>query len=118
MDSSFFFGLSTMAYIIAMMIYIAYLAFKKTQVGIMATTITIIGFLSQTTAIILRWKEFADLSGMGFLRSAPMTNLYESLIFFVWCLILGYLVVEFKFKNRSFGAFITPKLLSIAETSI
>jgi len=42
------------------------------------------------------------------LRSAPLTNLYESLIFFVWCLILGYLVIEFKFKNRSFGAFITP----------
>jgi cytochrome c-type biogenesis protein CcsB len=45
---------------------------------------------------------------MGILRSVPITNLYESLIFFVWCLILGYLVVEFKYKNRSFGAFVTP----------
>jgi cytochrome c-type biogenesis protein CcsB len=45
---------------------------------------------------------------MSFLRSVPLTNLYESLIFFVWCLILGYLIIEFKFKNRSFGAFITP----------
>src|SRR4030066_1487791 len=108
MNSSFFFGLSTMAYILAMIIYITYLAFKKTQIGITATTVTIIGFVSQTLAIILRWKEFADISGMGFLRSAPLTNLYESLIFFVWCLILGYLIIEFKFKNRSFGAFITP----------
>lgn len=108
MDSSFFFGLSTMAYIMAMMIYIAYLAFKKTQVGIAATTITIAGFIAQTAAIILRWNEFAELSGMGFMRSAPLTNLYESLIFFVWCLILGYLIIEFKFKNRLFGAFITP----------
>lgn len=108
MDSSFFFGLSTMAYILAMIIYIIYLAFKKTQIGITATTVTIIGFISQTLAIILRWKEFTDLSGMGFLRSAPLTNLYESLIFFVWCLILGYLIIEFKFKNRSFGAFVTP----------
>jgi cytochrome c-type biogenesis protein CcsB len=108
MNSSFFFGLSTMAYILAMIIYITYLAFKKTQIGITATTVTIVGFVSQTLAIILRWKEFADLSGMGFLRSAPLTNLYESLIFFVWCLILGYLIIEFKFKNRSFGAFVTP----------
>jgi len=108
MDSSLFFGLSTMAYILAMMTYITYLAFKKHQVGIMATIITIFGFVSQTLAIILRWKEFADLSGMGFVKSAPLTNLYESLIFFVWCLILGYLIIEFKFKNRSFGAFITP----------
>ena len=108
MDSSFFFGLSTMAYVIAMIVYITYLAFKKSQVGILATTVTIIGFLSQTLALILRWKETADLSGMSFLRSVPLTNLYESLIFFVWCLILGYLIIEFRFKNRSFGAFITP----------
>jgi cytochrome c-type biogenesis protein CcsB len=108
MDSSFFFGLSTMAYIIAMMTYITYIAFKKEQIGILATTITILGVISQTFAIIMRWKEFADLSGMGFLRSAPLTNLYESMVFFVWCLILGYLIIEFKFKNRSFGAFITP----------
>ncbi|MBI5188669.1 MAG: c-type cytochrome biogenesis protein CcsB [Nitrospirae bacterium] len=108
MDSSFLFGISTMAYILAMIIYITYLAFKKTQIGITATTITIVGFVSQTLAIIMRWKEFYDLSQMGFLRSAPLTNLYESLIFFVWCLILAYLIVEFRFKNRSFGAFVTP----------
>ena len=97
-----------MAYICAMMIYIAYVAFRKSAIGVTATTVTIAGFVAQTCAIILRWKEFADLSGMGFLRSAPLTNLYESLIFFVWCLILGYLIIEFKFKNRSFGAFVTP----------
>jgi cytochrome c-type biogenesis protein CcsB len=108
MDSSLFFGLSTMAYISAMMIYIAYVAFRKSAIGVIATAVTIAGFISQTFAIILRWKEFADLSGMGFLRSVPLTNLYESLIFFVWCLILGYLIIEFKFKNRSFGAFVTP----------
>jgi cytochrome c-type biogenesis protein CcsB len=108
MDSSLFFGLSTMAYILAMMVYITYLAFRKEQIGIMGTTITIAGFISQTMAIVLRWKEFADLSGMGFLKSAPLTNLYESLIFFVWCLILGYLLIEFRFKTRSFGAFVTP----------
>ena len=108
MESSLFFGISTMAYITAMMIYITYLAFKKAPIGIVATTVTIVGFFSQTLAIILRWKEFAELSGMGFLRSAPLTNLYESMTFFVWCLILGYLIIEFKFKNRSFGAFITP----------
>jgi len=108
MDSSFFFGISTMAYILAMIVYITYIAFRKQQIGITATIITIVGFISQTLAIILRWKEFADLSGMGFMKSAPLTNLYESLVFFVWCLILGYLIIEFKFKNRSFGAFITP----------
>ncbi|MEW6001570.1 MAG: c-type cytochrome biogenesis protein CcsB [Nitrospirota bacterium] len=108
MDSSFFFGISTIAYILAMIVYITYLAFRKTQIGITATTITIIGFISQTIAILMRWKETYDFSGMGIIRSVPLTNLYESLIFFVWCLILGYLIIEFRYRNRSFGAFVTP----------
>src|SRR4030042_507761 len=108
MESSVFFGISTMAYFLAMMTYITYLAFRKQQVGIAATTVTIIGFVSQTIAILMRWKEFYDISGMGIIRSAPLTNLYESLIFFVWCLILVYLIIEFRYKNRSFGAFVTP----------
>jgi cytochrome c-type biogenesis protein CcsB len=108
MDSSVFFGISTMAYIVAMIIYITYLAFRNRTIGMAATTVTIIGFISQTMAIIIRWKEFYEISGMGILRSVPLTNLYESLIFFVWCVILGYLIIEFKYKNRSFGAFVTP----------
>ncbi len=108
MSSSVFFGISTMSYIIAMIIYITYLAFRNRTVGIAATTLTIAGFISQTMAILIRWKEFYDISGMGIMRSVPLTNLYESLIFFVWCLILGYLIIEFRYKNRSFGAFVTP----------
>jgi len=108
MDSSTLFGIATMAYILAMIIYIVYLAFKKPQIGIVATTVTVIGFITQTFAILLRWKEFSEIGKMGILRAAPFTNLYESLVFFVWCLILGYLIIEFKYKNRSFGAFITP----------
>jgi cytochrome c-type biogenesis protein CcsB len=108
MNSSFFFGFTTIAYFIAMMTYIAYLGFRNKAVGVVATTVTIAGFVSQTIALLLRWKEFAEIGQMGLLRAVPLTNLYESLIFFVWCLILAYLVIEFKYKNRSFGAFITP----------
>lgn len=108
MDSSTFFGLSTIAYILAMITYITYLAFRKESIGIVATAIAVTGFISQTLALGLRWKEFSDIGQMGILRAVPLTNLYESLIFFVWCLILAYLIIEFKYKNRSFGAFITP----------
>ena len=108
MDSSQFFGISSIAYILAMVVYIAYLAFRNSTIGVAATVITAIGFLSQTAAFIIRWNEFYDMSQMGLLRSIPLTNLYESLIFFIWCLILGYLIIEWKYKNRSFGAFITP----------
>ncbi|HET6516517.1 MAG TPA: c-type cytochrome biogenesis protein CcsB [Thermodesulfovibrionales bacterium] len=108
MNSSFLFGVATMAYILAMIIYITYLAFRKSQIGLTATIVTVIGFVAQTFAIGARWIEFKNIGQMGWLRAAPFTNLYESLIFFVWCLILGYLLIEFRYKNRSFGAFVTP----------
>jgi len=108
MNSSFFFGLSTIAYIFAMISYIAYLTFKNKTVGLAATSITFVGVISQTFALGLRWSEFAELGQMGLIRAVPLTNLYESLIFFVWCLMIAYLIIEFKYKNRSFGAFITP----------
>ena len=108
MDSSQFFGIASIAYILAMVAYIAYLAFRSTAVGIIATTITVVGFVSHTMAFFLRWREFYEIGQMGILRAIPLTNLYESLIFFVWCLILGYLIIEWKYRNRSFGAFITP----------
>ena len=117
MDSSTLFGISTMAYILAMITYISYLAFRNSQIGRAATALTITGFISQTLAIAARWSESyvqwttmtpESSAVMSLLRSAPLRNLYESLVFFVWCLILGYLIIEFKYKNRSFGAFITP----------
>jgi cytochrome c-type biogenesis protein CcsB len=108
MTSSVFFGLATIAYIFSMTLYIGYLAFRKRAVGVAATTITVAGFASQTLALLMRWAEFKEIGGMGWVRAVPLTNLYESLIFFVWCLILVYLVIEFRYKNRSFGAFITP----------
>lgn len=108
MDSSLFFGISTISYILAMVAYIAYLAFRKNSIGIAATSLTVIGFVNHTIAFGMRWKEFNDLMQMGLLRSIPLTNLYESLVFFVWCIILVYLLIELKYKNKSFGAFVTP----------
>lgn len=108
MDSSQLFGIATIAYILAMVAYIAYLAFRNSTVGSVATTITIAGFVSHTIAFFVRTAEFHEVGQMGIMRAIPLTNLYESLIFFVWCIILGYLIIEFKYKTKSFGAFITP----------
>jgi cytochrome c-type biogenesis protein CcsB len=117
MDSSALFNVSTFAYIIAMIAYIAYLAFKQKGIGLAATGITAAGFLAQTAAIVTRWSEsysqwmkFSPESSMllGISRSAPLRNLYESLVFFIWSMILIHLVIEYVYKNRSLGAFVTP----------
>ncbi len=117
MSSSTFFGISTLAYFIAMAAYISYIAFRKNAIAITATTITVFGFLNQTIALLIRWVDsyniwVASAPSSTFieaiLRGAPLRNLYESLIFFVWSLILIHLIIEFKYKNRSLGAFVLP----------
>ena len=117
MSSSLFFDISAGAYIVAMITYVIFLVVRNRTVGIVASTITILGFISQTTALAIRWANSYYFwiaahpnSGMieSILRGAPLRNLYESLIFFVWSLILAIILIEFKYKVRSLGAFVTP----------
>ena len=117
MSSQIFFDISAGAYILAMIIYVSYLVVRNRTVGIIATTMTIFGFVTQSTALIIRWVDsfyfWASAnpeSGYieSILRAAPLRNLYESLVFFVWSLICIHLIIEFKYKNRSLGAFVTP----------
>jgi cytochrome c-type biogenesis protein CcsB len=107
MDSSVLFGVATIGYMLSMVAYITYLVFRNRQIGLVATGITVASFIAQTIAFLMRWVEGYEMGLRSFWRP-PISNLYESLIFFVWCLILGYLIIEFKYRNRSFGAFITP----------
>jgi cytochrome c-type biogenesis protein CcsB len=54
--------------------------------------------------------------GMG---HAPLSNFYESLIFFAWTIVLLYLLMERRLKNRSIGAFVLPiSFLIMAYASI
>ena len=117
MNSSIFFGVSELSYFIAVAVYITYIAFRKNAIGITATAITFFGFINQSIALFIRWVDSyyywvasSPTSTLieSLLRSAPLRNLYESLIFFVWSLILIHLIIEFRYKNRSLGAFILP----------
>lgn len=117
MDSSTFFVISTLTYFVAMAVYISYVAFRKTAVALTATILTIFGFISQTLALAIRWFDSYHIWVLttpsttfieAILRSAPLRNFYESLIFFVWSIVLIYLIMEFKYKNRFLGAFVMP----------
>jgi cytochrome c-type biogenesis protein CcsB len=39
---------------------------------------------------------------------APLTNMYESVVFFSWTIIILYLGIEYKFKTKTIGAFAVP----------
>ena len=98
-----------------LLLYIFSWIFKKPAPGILATWTAILGLAGNTAGIIMRWVESYWL-GIG---HAPLSNLYESLVFYSWTIILIYLVIEKRYKNRIIGAFTTPlAFLALAYASL
>jgi len=104
MESSLLFSIATLAYLAAMVTYISFLVFRKRGLGLTATSITVLGFLVQTLALLFRWYESYQMD----IGRVPLSNLYESLVFFTWSTVVIYLIVEYKYKTRVFGAFVLP----------
>ncbi len=115
MNSSNLLSIVTFIYGVAAFLYIVSWVFKKQLPGRIATWIAIIGVVSNTGGIALRWIESYRL-GIG---HAPLSNMYESLVFFAWTIGVIYLVVEQTYKNRIIGAFATPlAFLAMAYASL
>jgi len=115
MNSSNLLSIVTFIYGTAAFLYIVSWVFKKQLPGRIATWIAIIGVVGNTGGIALRWIESYRL-GMG---HAPLSNMYESLVFFAWTIGVIYLVVERTYKNRTIGAFATPlAFLAMAYASL
>jgi cytochrome c-type biogenesis protein CcsB len=104
MNSSHLLGITTFAYLFSSLLYVFLLVFKTPRLGRFATAFTAIALLVQTLGISWRWVESYQ---MGFGR-APLTNMYESLVFFAWTIIAIYLVIERKFATRAIGPFAVP----------
>ena len=104
----------TFVYFFSFLFYLLMMLTGKDVFGRLASSVTFIGFMGQTVGLILRWIESYRV-GMG---HPPLSNLYESLIFFSWTLILLYLIVQWRIKNRSIGVFVTPlAFLALAYAS-
>ena len=104
MDSSQLLGITTFTYLLASFLYIGALLFRSNRVGVFATWFTAAALLIQTVGIGLRWVESYQM-GIG---HAPLTNMYESVVFFAWTIVILYLAIEWKFKTRTIGAFALP----------
>ena len=106
MDSGQLFNLTTIAYFSSMVLFFAYIATKNKTVALTATIAALIGFLIQTTGLGVRWYESYQILGED--GRAPLTNLYESVVFFAWSILLIYLLMDWKYKQRTIGAFVLP----------
>ena len=115
MNSSITLSITTYVYGASAFLYLVTLIFKKPTPGVLATWTALLGFIGNTAGIIMRWVESYQM-GIG---HAPLSNLYESLVFFAWTIALLYLVIEFRYGNRVIGAFVMPLAsLAIAYASL
>lgn len=104
MNSSTLLGITTFTYLFSTLLYVAVIVFKAPKIGKVATIFTAIAWLIQTAGILLRWSESYQM-GIG---HAPLTNMYESVVFFAWTIVILYLAIEIKFKTKVIGAFVVP----------
>ena len=104
MDSSFILGITTFVYMASTFCYVAYAVFRKDMIAKSGLAILVVAILANAAGIGLRWLETHE-QGIGYV---PLSNMYESLVFFALCIAVLYLFIELHYKVKYFGAYIVP----------
>ncbi len=92
-----FFTFSFVFYLVTALLYIGHWIFKKKWIGQTATAMAFVALLSTTMILVARAGESGH---------APFSNLWESMMLFVWATNAGYLILEYKHKFRAIGVFV------------
>jgi cytochrome c-type biogenesis protein CcsB len=115
LSSQIFFNISMGLYLICFLGYLIFTTSGNKILGSLSTSLLAIGLVIHSVGLVLRWLE-THQTGYGYV---PLSNMYESLIFFSWTIVLIYLILEFKYREKIIGVFVTPfAFLAIALTSI
>ena len=113
--SHFLFNLSMAVYLISFLSYMIFALSRNRGAGFISTGILTLGLLIHSAGLVLRWRE-THQTGFGYV---PLSNMYESLVFFSWTIVLIYLILEFKYRQKIIAVFVTPfAFLALALTSI
>ena len=114
-SSQIFFNISMAIYLISSLGYLVFATFRIRILGTLCTSLLGAGLLLHSAGLVLRWVE-THRTGYGYV---PLSNMYESLIFFSWTIVFVYLILELKYQQKVIGVFVTPiAFLAIALTSI
>ena len=115
MNSSLILSITTFVYGLAATLYLAAWVFQKNRIFRWGTWVVTVGIALNAAGFVLRWIESYQM-GIG---RIPLSNLYESLVFFSLMIALIYFVIESKYGLQIIGAFAMPlAFLSIAYASL
>jgi cytochrome c-type biogenesis protein CcsB len=97
------FFMATMAlYFLGTAFYLAYLLRRSEAFSRVSLSVTAVGFLAHTVALVSRMIEAGQVT---------LANFHEAMSFFSWALVLVFLVVEFRHRIHVLGSFILPLAL-------
>ncbi len=115
MTSSLFISIATFVYGLAALIYFCAWIFKTKKPDLLATATAAIGLGINTAGFLLRWSESYAI-GIG---RIPLSNLYESLVFYGMAITALYLISERLMKIRIAGGFaLAFSFLALAYASL
>src|SRR5439155_1710085 len=123
--SLFLFDMTFWLYLAALTLYVGYILAKRpsvqlaaaghpasgvadddgawaTQIGQVATIVTIFGWVVNTLALVTRAYERLELRG----TFAPWSNQFEAMAYVSWAIILGYVLLELRYRIKVIGAFV------------
>ncbi|WP_461829433.1 c-type cytochrome biogenesis protein CcsB [Aquifex sp.] len=105
-ENTFWYKSAFLGYILASVVYAAYLLFREKITGNIATLTLYAALLLNLTGMIRRGYETYKLGAFH----PPWSNLFEALTF--WSFIAGvvYLLIERKYGFKVLGAFVVPLL--------
>jgi cytochrome c-type biogenesis protein CcsB len=115
MNSSEILSIVTFVYGLSAFLYVAAWIFNKPVPGKIAKWTAVAAVAGNLAGFLLRWQESYRL-GIG---HAPLSNMYESLVFFALTIGVIYLFIEQRYKSPIIGAFAAPiAFLAMAYASL
>lgn len=104
-----FFNWVLILYSLSCLGYILFLVSRKEVFSRLSLWATLAGFVIHTLWFLSRWRLSHYL---------PLSNLYESVSFFAWAIVLIYLAVAIKHRLPVAGAFVMPVALLLAYSGL
>jgi len=106
MTSTLLFNITSLFLFAGMVLFFIYLASRKQFFFITGLLAAAAGLGIMTAGLGLRWHESYQLLGEA--GHAPLSNFYESMIFFSWTILLVYFFIHIRYRPRALGALVLP----------
>lgn len=98
-----FFTAAVLIYLSGTVFYILHWTMRSRKAGFWGSYALGTGAAVHAMALATRWVESGH---------PPVANLFESLSFFAWLIVIAYLLIEWRYGYRMLGALVSPLALA------